>query len=100
MQLSAQPILACSSRRTRTLPADSSGSSATTSEPSSTTAEGTPMPSGDVTETSRIGDMNTSAGGHAEAITALKKAQLAADTGDEDTCMTELGAANAAMGVQ
>jgi hypothetical protein len=81
--------------------ADSSGSSATTTESSSATADSTTtMPSGDVTETSRVGDMNTSAGGHAKAITALKKAQLAADAGDEATCMTELGTAKAAMGVQ
>ena len=79
---------------------DNSGSSTTTTKSSSTTADSTTMPSGDVTETSRVGDMNTSAGGHAEAITALKKAQLAADAGDEATCMTELGAAKAAMGVQ
>lgn len=58
------------------------------------------VPSGAVTETSRVGDMNTSAGGRAEAITALKKAQLAADAGDESTCMSELGNAKAAMGVQ
>jgi hypothetical protein len=58
------------------------------------------MPSGDVTETSRVGELNTAAGGRAEAITALKKAQLAADAGDESTCMTELGAAKAALGVQ
>src|SRR6185369_13340212 len=32
--------------------------------------------SGTVTETSRAGEMNTAAGGHAEAITALKKAQI------------------------
>jgi hypothetical protein len=44
--------------------------------------------------------MNAAAGGHAEAITALKKAQLAADAGDESTCMTELGTAKAALGVQ
>ncbi len=58
------------------------------------------MPSGTVEETSRVGDLNTSAGGHAEAITALKKAQLAADAGDENACMTELGTAKAALGVQ
>lgn len=81
--------------------ADSSGSSTTATESSSTTADSTTtIPSGDVTESSRVGDMNTSAGGHAEAITALKKAQLAADAGDESTCMTELGTAKAAMGVQ
>jgi hypothetical protein len=81
--------------------ADSSGSSTTTTESNSTTADSTTtMPSGDVSETSRVGDMNTSAGGHAEAITALKKAQLAADAGDEATCMTELGTAKAAMGVK
>jgi hypothetical protein len=82
--------------------ADSSGSSTTTTtESSSTTADSsTTMPSGDVTETSRVGEMDTAAGGHAEAITALKKAKLAADAGDESTCMTELGTAKAAMGVQ
>lgn len=69
--------------------ADASASSGTTA-----------MPSGDVTETSRVGDMNTSAGSHAEAITALKKAQLAADAGDENACMTELGTAKAALGIQ
>ena len=81
--------------------ADSSGSSTTTTESDTTTADSSAaMPSGDVTETSRVGDLNTAAGGHAEAITALKKAQLAADAGDEATCMTELGTAKAAMGVQ
>jgi hypothetical protein len=81
--------------------ADSSGSSATTTESDTTTEDSSAtMPSGDVTETSRVGDLNTAAGGHAEAITALKKAQLAADAGDEATCMTELGTAKAAMGVQ
>jgi hypothetical protein len=66
----------------------------------STGTSSTTVGSGTVTETSRVGDMNTSAGGRAEAITALKKAQLAADAGDESTCMTELGNAKAAMGVQ
>ena len=81
--------------------ADSSGSSTTTSDSDTTTADSsTAMPSGDVTETSRVGDLNTAAGGHAAAITALKRAQLAADAGDEATCMTELGTAKAAMGVQ
>ena len=81
--------------------ADSSGSSTTTTGSDTTTADSSAaMPSGDVTETSRVGDLNTAAGGHAEAITALKKAQLAADAGDEATCMTELGTAKAAMGVQ
>jgi hypothetical protein len=74
----------------------SGGSDATAD--SSTSA--TTMPSGTVAETSRVGEMNTTAGGHAEAITALKKAQLAADAGDESTCMTELGTAKAALGVE
>lgn len=34
----------------------------------------TTMPSGTVEETSRVGDLNTAVGGHAKAITALKKA--------------------------
>ena len=81
--------------------ADSSSSSTTTTDSSSTTADSSAtMPSGTVEETSRVGDMSTSAGGRAEAITALKKAQMAADAGDEDACMTELGTAKAALGVQ
>jgi len=60
----------------------------------------TTMPSGTVEETSRVGDLNTAAGDHAEAITALKKAQLAADAGDESTCMTELGTAKATLGIE
>jgi hypothetical protein len=82
---------------------DSSGSSATTTtDSSSTTADSTTttMPSGDVTETSRVGDLNTAAGGRAEAITALKKAQMHADAGDENACMTELGTAKTALGVE
>jgi hypothetical protein len=72
--------------------------STTTADSSSSTAT---MPSsGTVEETSRVGDLNTAAGGHAEAITALKKAQMAADAGDENTCMTELGTAKAALGVE
>ncbi len=70
--------------------ADNSSSSSTTTMPSSGTVE----------ETSRVGDMSTSAGGRAEAITALKKAQMAADAGDEDTCMTELRTAKTALGVK
>jgi len=64
------------------------------------TTDTTTMPSGTVEETSRVGDLNTAAGGHAEAITALKKAQLAADAGDESTCMTELGTAKATLGIE
>ena len=83
--------------------ADATGSTTTTTEPSSTTtadSSATMPSSGTVEETSRVGDMTTSAGGRAEAITALKKAQLAADAGDEDACMSELGTAKAALGVQ
>lgn len=76
-----------------------SGGSDTLAEGSS--SDTTTMPSsGTVEETSRVGDMNTSAGGRAEAITALKKAQMAADAGDEDACMTELGNAKTALGVE
>lgn len=76
------------------------GSSTTTADSSSSSSSSSTMPSGTVEETSRVGDLNTSAGGHAEAITALKKAQLAADAGDENACMTELGTAKAALGVE
>ena len=67
---------------------------------SSSSSSSSTVPSGTVTETSRVGDLNTSAGGRVEAITALKKAQMAADAGDENACMTELGTAKAALGVQ
>src|SRR5688572_8536328 len=78
-----------------------SGGSETPAEGSSSSSSTTTtMPSGTVEETSRVGDMSTSAGGRAEAITALKKAQMHADAGDEDACMTELGTAKAAMGVE
>jgi len=78
-----------------------SGGSETLAEGSSSSSSTTTtMPSGTVEETSRVGDMSTSAGGRAEAITALKKAQMHADAGDEDACMTELGTAKAAMGVE
>ena len=75
------------------------GSSTVTADSSSSSTATMPS-SGTVEETSRVGDLNTAAGGHAEAITALKKAQMAADAGDEDTCMTELGNAKTALGVQ
>ena len=77
-----------------------SGGSETMADSSSSSSSSTTMPSGTVEETSRVGDLNTAAGGRAEAITALKKAQLAADAGDENACMTELGTAKAALGVQ
>jgi hypothetical protein len=76
------------------------GSSTDTTADSSSSSTTTMPSSGTVEETSRVGDLNTSAGGHAEAITALKKAQMAADAGDESTCMTELGTAKAALGVE
>jgi hypothetical protein len=82
--------------------ASSDSSTTTTTDSSSTTADSstTTMPSGDVTETSRVGDMNTAAGGRAEAITALKKAQMHADAGDENACMTELSTAKTALGIE
>jgi hypothetical protein len=77
-----------------------SGGSDTMADSSSSSSSSTTMPSGTVEETSRVGDLNTAAGGRAEAITALKKAQLAADAGDENACMSELGTAKAALGVE
>jgi hypothetical protein len=78
----------------------SGGSETMADSSSSSSSSTTTMPSGTLEETSRVGDLNTAAGGRAEAITALKKAQLAADAGDENACMTELGTAKAALGVQ
>jgi len=76
------------------------GANAEASAEANATTGTSTMPSGTVEETSRVGDLNTAAGGHAEAITALKKAQLAADAGDESTCMTELGTAKATLGIE
>jgi hypothetical protein len=78
----------------------SGGSETLADSSSSSSSSTTTMPSGTVEETSRVGELNTAAGGRAEAITALKKAQMAADAGDENACMTELGTAKAALGVQ
>jgi hypothetical protein len=78
----------------------SGGSETLADSSSSSSSSTTTMPSGTVEETSRVGDMSTSAGGRVEAITALKKAQMAADAGDENACMTELGTAKAALGVE
>src|SRR5262249_38671454 len=46
------------------------------------------MPSGTVTETSRGGALNTPPSNRVEALTALKKAQLYANAGEEDACMS------------
>jgi len=46
--------------------------STTTTQSDTTTADsGATMPSGDVTKTSCVGDLNTAAGGHADAIIRL-----------------------------
>lgn len=80
---------------------DGGGSDAITQNNTSSGTSGstTTMPSGTATDASRVGEMNTSAGGHTEAITALKKAQLAADAGNEEGCMTELNTAKHALGM-
>jgi hypothetical protein len=81
---------------------DGGGSDAITENSAEAAASGSTdtMPSGTATDASRVGEMNTAAGSHAAAITALKKAQLAADAGNEETCMTELGTAKAALGME
>jgi hypothetical protein len=78
----------------------SGGGSSDVQAQNNASGSSTTMPSGTVTETSRAGDLNSAAGGHAEAVTALKKAQLHADAGEEDACMTELNAAKTALGIQ
>jgi len=71
---------------------------ADSSDTMSSDSSGTPSPT--ITETSRVGEMDTAAGGRAAALTSLKKAQLYADAGQEDACMSEVSTAKQHMGVQ
>jgi len=71
--------------------ADSSGS---TTVPSGTVGSGT------VTETTRSGELTEPADSRSTALAALKKAQLYADAGQEDACMSELSIAKQHMGVE
>ncbi len=71
--------------------ADSSGS---TTMPSGTVGSGT------VTETTRSGELTEPADSRSTALAALKKAQLYADAGQEDACMSELSIAKQHMGVE
>jgi hypothetical protein len=77
--------------------ADSSGtvdSSGSTTVPSGTVGSGT------VTETTRSGELTEPADSRSTALAALKKAQLYADAGQEDACMSELSIAKQHMGVE
>jgi hypothetical protein len=71
---------------------------ADSSDTMSSDSSGTPSPT--ITETSRVGEMDTAAGGRAAALASLKKAQLYADAGQEDACMSEVSTAKQHMGVQ
>jgi hypothetical protein len=71
--------------------ADTSGS---TTMPSGTVGSGT------VTETTRSGELTEPADSRSTALAALKKAQLHADAGQEDACMSELSIAKQHMGVE
>jgi hypothetical protein len=80
-----------------TATADSSGSvdsSGSTTVPSGTVGSGT------VTETTRSGELTEPADSRSTALAALKKAQLYADAGQEDACMSELSIAKQHMGVE
>ena len=71
---------------------------------SSTTAPSTTMPSGTVgtgtiAETTRSGQLTTPADSRSVAISSLKKAQLYADAGQEEACMSELDTAKQHLGV-
>ncbi|WP_119303747.1 hypothetical protein [Dongia deserti] len=66
--------------------------SGTTTVPSGTVGTGT------VTETTRLGDIP--ADNRSAAIASLKQAQLHADAGNEDACMSELEMAKQHLGVE
>lgn len=73
--------------------------SGTTAGTTAGTTGGTP-PAPSVTETSRAGEMTTSAGGHAAALASLAKAKNLAASGQEEACMTEVTAAKTALGLE
>jgi hypothetical protein len=73
---------------------DPSSSTTTTTMPSDTVGAGT------VTETTRSGQLATPPDSRSVALTSLKRAQLYADAGQEEACMTELNTARQHLGVQ
>lgn len=54
---------------------------------------------GTITETTRTGELGEPADSRSAALASLKKAQLYADAGQEDACMSELSVAKQHMGV-
>ena len=73
---------------------DSSTSGSSTTMPSDTVGSGT------VTETARSGELSEPADSRSTALASLKKAQLYADAGQEEACMSELSIAKEHMGVE
>ena len=79
--------------------------STTTGAPTDTTTAQTDsnvtgaVPEPTVTETSRAGEMTTSAGGREAALISLAKAKNFDAAGQEEACMTEVSAAKAAIGM-
>jgi hypothetical protein len=78
--------------------ADSSGTAE--SSGSSTTMPSSTVGSGTVSETTRSGELTEPADSRSTALASLKKAQLYADAGQEDACMSELSIAKQHMGVE
>ena len=78
---------------------DPSSDAATITGTTSGTTSGTAA-APTVTETSRAGEMITSAGGHEAALASLAKAKNLAASGQEEACMTEVTAAKTALGLE
>ena len=53
-----------------------------------------------VAETSRAGEMSTSAGGRTSALVAIAKAKQLDQAGQEDACMSEVNTAKQQLGIQ
>lgn len=79
---------------------DITGSSDTMASDSSGTMSSGTTSTGTITETTRTGDLDAPADSRSAALASLKKAQLHADAGQEDACMSELSAAKQHMGVE
>lgn len=79
---------------------DGGGSDTLAQSDSSNAGSSATLPSPTVTETSRVGEMNTSAGGRASALVALEKARSYDQMGQEEACMAEIGIAKQQLGIQ
>lgn len=76
---------------------DGGGAQASTEANSSGSSDAIPPT---VAETSRAGEMSTSAGGRTSALVAIAKAKQLDQAGQEDACMSEVNTAKQQLGIQ